>query len=142
MCKFNHIVPLQVRYNDVDQQGHINNAVTMEYFDLGKSLYFESVGISVTPDSDFTVLIVHYDVDFVGQMHFHDRMEVCTRLERLGNKSVTLCQEVRVDGTPCVVCHTVLSGYSRSSRKSAPIPDDVKARILAYENAPSDESSH
>ncbi|MCQ2298352.1 MAG: acyl-CoA thioesterase [Bacteroidales bacterium] len=130
---FHHIVPLQVRYNDVDQQGHINNAVIMEFFDLGKSDYFETVGISVTPESDFTVLIVHYDVDFTGQMLFHDKMQVCTRLEKLGNKSLTLHQEVHANGKCCVVCHTILSGYSRSAHASAVIPEEIKERIRQYE---------
>lgn len=133
METFKHIIPLQVRYNDVDQQGHINNAVIMEFFDLGKSHYFETVGISVTPESDFTVLIVHYDVDFVGQMHFHDHMEVCTRMEKLGNKSITLHQEVRSEGKTCVSCHTILSGYCRSTQSSAVIPDDIKEQIRRFE---------
>lgn len=131
--KFRHVVPLQVRYNDIDQQGHINNAITMEFFDLGKSMYFESIGISVTPESDFTVLIVHYDVDFVGQMHFHDKMEVLTRVEKIGNKSLTLHQEVHANGRQCVVCRTILSGYCRSTGTSAPIPDSIKDTIREYE---------
>lgn len=133
METFHQIEPIQVRYNDVDQQGHINNAVIMEYFDLGKSHYFESVGICVTPEDDFTVLIVHYEVDFVGQLLFHDQMEICTKVEKLGNKSLTLLQEVRANGRTCVVGHTVLSGYCRSQHASAPIPDEIKERIRAFE---------
>lgn len=130
---FKHILPIQIRYNDIDQQGHINNAVIMEFFDLGKSDYFETVGISVTPESDFTVLIVHYDVDFMGQMLFHDKIEVRTRLEKVGNKSVTLLQEVHANGRCCVSCRTILSGYSRSAHASASIPEEIKERIRQYE---------
>lgn len=129
---FKHHMPIQVRFNDVDQMGHINNAVIMEYFDLGKSNYFEAVGLPVT-EGDFTVMIVHYDVDFVGQLLFNDTMEVCSKIEKIGNKSITMLQEVRCGGVTKVVGHTILSGYSRQSHTSMAIPDEIKARINAYE---------
>lgn len=40
-----HTLPLQLRFNDVDMMGHVNNAVIMEFFDLGKSSYFADAGI-------------------------------------------------------------------------------------------------
>ena len=107
---------IQVRFNDVDQMGHVNNAVIMEYFDLGKEAFF---------------MIVHYDVDFKRQIHFHDRIHVTTETERLGTKSVTVLQRV-VDsnnGDICAECHTVLAGYRRSTGTSAVIPDDVRQRL-------------
>ena len=30
-CLFRHVMPLQIRFNDVDKFGHVNNTV---YFDL------------------------------------------------------------------------------------------------------------
>ena len=42
-----HTLPLQLRFNDVDMMGHVNNAVIMEFFDLGKSHYFADAGLPV-----------------------------------------------------------------------------------------------
>ena len=58
-----HKTPIQIRFNDVDQMGHVNNAVIMEYLDLGKDAFFSSHGVPPTK-GDFTVMVVHYDVDF------------------------------------------------------------------------------
>ena len=135
MNQFKHRLPLQIRFNDVDPMGHINNAVSMEFFDLGKSSYFAAAGIAVTPDQcDFTVMIVHYDVDFRGQMHPNEHLEVCTRLEKFGNKSITLFQQIQSDGEVKVECRTILAGYDIKSATSAPLPEDFKVKILRYES--------
>lgn len=131
-----HTLPLQLRFNDVDMMGHVNNAVIMEFFDLGKSCYFADAGIPVTPDEgDFCVMVVHLEVDFHSQIHWHDNIAVTTYVSNWGNKSLRVKQQiVNVDtGQPCATCSTVMSGYSRSSGKSAQIPSDIKARVEKYD---------
>ncbi len=123
-----HTTPIQIRFNDVDQMGHVNNAVIMEYLDLGKDAFFSGHGLSPTK-SDFTVMVVHYDVDFKAQIHYHDSIAVTTEVERLGNKSLTVMQRVvnTETDTVCVECRTVMAGYRRSTRSAAVIPDEVRA---------------
>lgn len=36
---FNFDMPIQIRWNDLDPLGHVNNAVFVTYFELGRSLY-------------------------------------------------------------------------------------------------------
>lgn len=125
-----NITPLQLRFNDIDQMGHVNNAVIMEFFDLGKSNFFTEAGLP--PESgDFTVMVVHVDVDFRSQIHFNDRIEVHTSIDRFGTKSLHLTQQIikSTDGTLCAECHTVMSGYLRSEGRSAAIPDDYRQRL-------------
>ena len=128
------ILPIQIRFNDVDQMGHINNAVIMEYFDLGKSEYFSAVG--VPPETgEFTVVIVHLEVDFLSQIRFHDHIHITTHTEKIGNRSVSVIQQVvNTDtGDICATCHTILSGYSRLTQTSAPIPDSLRKSIKHFE---------
>ena len=122
-----HITPIQIRFNDVDQMGHVNNAVIMEYLDLGKDAFFSGHGLSPTK-SDFTVMVVHYDVDFRAQIRYHDRIHVESEIEKLGNKSLTMMQRVVncETGVVCVECRTVMAGYRRSTSSSEVIPDEVK----------------
>ena len=122
-----HTTPIQIRFNDIDQMGHVNNAVIMEYLDLGKDAFFSSHGLSPTK-SDFTVMVVHYDVDFRAQIHYHDRIHVETEIEKIGNKSVTVLQRVvnTETNTLCVECRTVMAGYRRSTSSSEVIPDEVR----------------
>ena len=126
-----HTLPIQIRFNDVDQMGHVNNAVIMEYFDLGKSAFFSAMGIP-PEEGDFTVMIVHFEVDFLSQIRYHDDIAVTTQVVKIGNKSLTVEQHVvnQRDNCDCAVCRTIMSGYCRSTRTSAPIPEGLKSKLL------------
>ena len=126
-----HTTPIQIRFNDVDQMGHVNNAVIMEYLDLGKDAFFSGHGLSPTK-SDFTVMVVHYDVDFKAQIHYHDKIQVETSIERFGTKSLTMLQRVVNTETNvvCVECRTVMAGYRRSTTSSDVIPDEVREWLM------------
>lgn len=129
-----HTIPIQLRFNDIDQMGHVNNTVIMEFFDLAKSHYFKAAGIPVTPDEgDFCVMIVHCECDFHKQIHFHDDVKVTTFTSRLGNKSIEVTQQVLVDDEPAVICKTVLAGYSRSMASSAPLSEEIKEHVRKYD---------
>ena len=39
MQAYNHRVPIQIRFNDVDRYGHVNNNSYFAYYDLGKEDY-------------------------------------------------------------------------------------------------------
>ena len=41
--KFNHSMPAQIRFSDVDQFGHVNNSVYFSLYDLAKTTYFQDV---------------------------------------------------------------------------------------------------
>lgn len=129
-----HRTDIQLRFNDVDQMGHVNNAVIMEFFDLGKSEYFTTIGLP--PETgEFTVIVVHVEVDFKQQIRFRDKVHVITQLDHFGTKSLTLVQQVidSATGDICATCKTVMSGYSRKNNRSEAIPDTIKEKILRYE---------
>ena len=40
---YKHRCNIQVRYKDIDKQGHVNNAVHLTYFEAARSDYFKKV---------------------------------------------------------------------------------------------------
>ena len=88
-----HITPIQLRFNDIDQMGHVNNAVIMEFFDLGKSEYFTAIGLP-PEEGEFTVMVVHVEVDFQRQIRYHDKIHVTTTVDHFGKKSLAMKQQV------------------------------------------------
>lgn len=91
--EFHHSIPLQIRWKDWDRFGHINNATFFEFYDTGKIDYFEKV----CPDVDWkkcAVMMVHDETDFVSQIKEFNNISVRTAVTHIGNKSITLCQEV------------------------------------------------
>ena len=132
METFTHKLPLQLRFNDIDMMGHVNNAVIMEFFDYGKMKYFDETGIYVEKE-DITIVIVHYEVDFMGQIFRNDVPEVCTKVSKFGNKSLEVLQHIVCNGEVKAVCKTVMSGYNKRTKTSDVIPEYIKTSITKYE---------
>ncbi len=129
-----HKTSIQLRFNDIDMMGHVNNAVIFEFLDLAKTEYFLAAGIPVRPEEgDFTVLTVHHDIDFMRQICWGDTVEVLTHTSHLGNKSIEVTLQVMANGQLASQCKTVLSGYLRSTRSSAPIPEALKEQVRRYD---------
>ena len=40
---FHHSLPIQLRWNDADQFGHINNTLYFQYYDMAKMDYFANI---------------------------------------------------------------------------------------------------
>lgn len=132
MEEFGHKLPLQLRFNDVDIMGHVNNAVIMEFFDYGKMKYFDDAEVYVEKEP-ITLVIVHYEVDFVGQILRGDHPEVWTKVVRFGNKSLEVLQYIVCDGEVKSICKTIMSGYNREKQISEVIPERIKMAIERYE---------
>jgi len=132
MEEFGHKLPLQLRFNDVDIMGHVNNAVIMEFFDYGKMKYFDAAGVYVEKEP-ITLVIVHYEVDFVGQILRGDMPEVWTKVVRFGNKSLEVLQHIVCNGVVKATCKTIMSGYNREKQMSETIPERIKEAIRNYE---------
>ena len=45
--KFRHTMPVQIRFSDVDQFGHVNNSVYFSLYDLAKTTYIKDVLLSL-----------------------------------------------------------------------------------------------
>lgn len=40
MSNYRHHQPIQLRFNDIDMLGHVNNTLYFEYMDMAKTRYF------------------------------------------------------------------------------------------------------
>lgn len=131
---FKHIIPLQLRANDVDRFGHLNNAVYFTFYDLGKTTYIENV----CPDVDWekeAIVVVDIHVNFKSQIFGTDRVAVQTTVTSIGTKSFELVQRV-VDsdsGEEKCVCRSVMVTYDLIQHKSKPISDDWVNAICLFE---------
>ncbi len=133
--KFNHQEHVQIRFNDVDVIGHVNNAVILTYFDLGKVKYFEALDNQGLGHGDMELVIVNVNVDFKIPVFMGDSILVKTKIYEVGNKSVKIVQELFDEKTQRVksVCRTIMCGFDPKTNTSLPISDEWRALIKSYE---------
>ena len=132
--EFHHTLPIQLRFNDVDKFGHVNNTVYFTYYDLGKTEYFSTVYPSFNIEKD-GVVVVHIEVDFLSQIQSTSSVAVETAVVSIGNKSMTLVQQV-IDtktGEVKCVCKSILVAFDLEKHDSKEIPEEWKDAICAFE---------
>ena len=86
--------PIQMRFADVDMLGHVNNVNQQHYFDVGKSDFFAQV-LDPAPNwkQEGLITVSTYN-DYLAQIRYGEPIAVLTRIEKVGNKSFTLFQQI------------------------------------------------
>ena len=46
---FRHVLPIQIRFNDVDKFGHVNNTVYFQFYDTARSIMMYAHRFSLPP---------------------------------------------------------------------------------------------
>lgn len=132
---FKHTVPVQVRFNDIDPLGHVNNSVYFTFYDLGKVKYFATLRPQMARLHDIDLVIANVNANFLLPIFIQDEIAVQTTTLSIGNKSVKLLQQIVDVNTGAVKanCETVLVGFDFKSGETLVISPEWRAAIEAYE---------
>ena len=133
---FYHRTPVQIRFNDVDVMGHVNNSVYQHYFDYARLQYFEQVFGYRLDWHDEVLVLVRIEIDFIKPVFMFDPIQILTKVHALGNKSLKMEQrlvgEQDDDDIRCQ-SNAVLSGFNYQKGESIPILNDWRERIKKFE---------
>ena len=116
------------RFCDTDALGHIGNTVVPVWLLEGR----ESLLKLFVPDLDFrksSLVVVRTEIDFLGELRFGADVEVATALEKIGNSSLVVLQDVHQDGEVRCRARTTMVNFDAQARKSQPITDAVRKQL-------------
>jgi len=132
---FHHRLPVQIRFNDVDSYGHVNNNSYFAYYDLGKEDYLRTVLDVDYRNADVVPVIANINADFLSPIYYGDDIVIETRVSHIGNKSFTLQQRAINTKTGMTVCQcaTVMVCFNLKTQESADMPQDYRKAIEEYE---------
>ena len=133
---FHRTTQVQLRFNDIDALGHVNNSVYFQFFDLAKTEYF--AGLEVNADINWcrpSIVIANVNCSFLVPIVFQEPVEVLTQCARLGNKSLTLLQHMVNQETRELkaTCATVMVNLDPDTNQPAPLPQVWRDAIIAFE---------
>lgn len=147
MKNFKHKIPIQIRFKDLDDMGHVNNANHLSYIELARVKYFQEVfDIGTDWNKQDGLILARVEIDFRNPVFFDDKVFVYTRCSRIGKKSFDLSfmvvKEIRTnDNNPVTEINieilaegkTVLACYDYIQRKTIEIPEERKRIINEFE---------
>lgn len=127
--QFHHIFPLQLRFFDADQFGHINNSIYFQYYDTAKMDYFEKLGVPF--DNRHVTVTAHIDADFMQQVYTSDsNIEVQSAVTHIGHKSFIFVQRLVDSVTGEIKCigRSVIVSFDLEKNESVEMwPEWVEA---------------
>src|SRR4030066_2240579 len=131
--RFYHLI--EVRYGDLDPQGHVNNAKFLTYMEQGRVFYLKQLKLWEGGSFlDIGVILADVQITFRKASHFGDRFRVGVRVSHIGNKSMT--SEYRIedarDASEFGTGSSVLVAYDYRNRRSVPIPEEWRPGILHF----------
>ena len=126
MSGFGFYHPIEVRYGDLDPQGHVNNATHLTYFEQARVAYMIELGL-FTKDQSFMeigVILADVHITYFAPIYFGQEIKVGVHAARLGNKSMTWEQNI-VDagsGKELAKGDVVIVAYDYRTEKTIAIP--------------------
>lgn len=97
MIDYRFYHPIEVRYADIDAQGHLNNAKFLTFFEQARIQYLRHLGLFSVDQSfmQIGVILADLHIAFRAPVLWGMDVRVGVRTVRLGNKSMTLSQCLR-----------------------------------------------
>jgi len=137
MSQFNFYHPVEVRYGDLDPQGHVNNAKHLTYFEQARIAYMIELGL-FTKDQSFMeigIILADVHITYFEPIYFGQNIKIGVHVVKLGNKSMTWEQNI-VDadtGRELAKGEVILVTYDYRGEKTVPIPQEWREKISMLE---------
>ncbi|MGE5463526.1 MAG: acyl-CoA thioesterase [Syntrophothermus sp.] len=137
MSDFHFYHPIEVRYGDLDPQGHVNNAKHLTYFEQARIAYWIKLGL-FTKDQSFMeigVILADAHITYLEPITYGQNIKVGAHISKLGNKSMTWEQNI-VDadtGRELAKGEVIMVAYDYRTEKTIPLPGTWREKISTFE---------
>ena len=129
--------PAEVRYGDLDPQGHLNNAKHLTYFEQARVQYVVNLGLFGKDQSFMEIgfIVADIHITYHAPVHWGDPIKVGVRTAKIGNKSMVMEQaivnsetgEVYSSGTVIAVT------YDYAEKKTMSVPQEWRGKVTKFE---------
>ena len=134
---YKHFTKIQIRFKDVDKQGHVNNANHLTYFEMGRVDYFKDVVRRKIDWNTTGRILARTEVDYKLPILLEDEVYCGTRIDSIGNKSFVVKHAlVKQEGSSLHLlahgrCTLVCMNYE--TRQTIAVPQEWREIISAFE---------
>ena len=124
-----HETKLRVRYAEIDAQGHVNNAVYLSYFEVGRVEWLRAAGLSYREleAQGYGIVVVEVLAHYRRAAFFDDELTLRTELADLSRASMRFEYVVSRDGELLVTGHTRHACVDLATGKPIRVPEEILA---------------
>jgi len=141
---FKFHVPVKVRYNDTDAQGHVYFRQYYSFFDEGLEAYLAEIGYDYPAMfADETDLIfAESHCTYKSTAKWPEMLNVHTRIAHVGRRSLRFEFELWAQNDNRLVATGYIAAVTadRQTFKPQPVPEKLRQAVISYEGELTSES--
>jgi acyl-CoA thioester hydrolase len=115
-----------VRFRDVDELGHVNNAVFLTYLEEARIGFLVPKGAAASG-----MILARVEVDFRTPLRTGDELQIGVRPVGVGTKSFELEYEIRTGNTVAAEAKTVLVSFDYDTGRTVEVPEAWREALAA-----------
>ena len=122
----------EVRFADLDSQGHLNNVAFLVFFESARVAYVRSVAPEYDPGQagGFGFMVVEAKITYRSPGRYGDRIDTLLRPTTVGRSSFRCDFEMRVGDRVLADGYAVMVTYDHAAGRSMAIPQRLRARLV------------
>jgi acyl-CoA thioester hydrolase len=136
MSEYRFYHPIEVRYGDLDPQGHVNNARFFTYIEQARIAYIHQLGLwDGGSFTDIGIILAEARLTFKAPILWGQPIQVGVRVARLGNKSFDVIYTIEdiKTGQELATGSTVQVAYNYQTSQTISIPENWRETITQFE---------
>lgn len=132
---FRMVVPIEVRFRDMDAMGHVNNAVYFTYFEQARLHYIRQLAQLPPPLEPFEMIVAEATCQYRAPITMGMSIRVRIRVAEVRHRSFVFLYKIeRCDsGQVMALGRSVQVAYDYAHGISVPIPEPWRERFFQFE---------
>jgi acyl-CoA thioester hydrolase len=136
---FTFVHRLRVRWAEVDRQDVVFNGNYFLYFDVAMAEYWRAIGFDYPREIvslGMDIYAIKATAEYHGSAGYDQLLDVGCRVARIGRTSMVLLFGIWRGEEHLTSGELIYVNADLKTKQSAPWPDFLRAKILAYERTP------
>jgi acyl-CoA thioester hydrolase len=124
----------EIRFADLDTQGHLNNVSFLVFVESARIAYAVSLASEhpeLRPSATFSYMVVEVKISYRSPGQFGEQIETCLRPSSVGRSSFQMDFEMRAGERLMADGYSVLVTYDPIAARSVPVPQPLRERLIA-----------
>lgn len=137
MAHFNFFQPVQIRYNDIDAQGHVNNAKFVTFIEFARFRYLTTVGLwDGMSFMDLGLIVADVHINYLAPIKLFQNINVGVKVSKIGNKSISFIYQIEDSDTRQIMAtaETIMVSFDYLKQISTPVSKRWRDIISKYED--------
>lgn len=136
LSNFHFRMELRMRWSDMDEMRHVNNAVFLTYLEDARGRYlYEACKWDWTRDG---IILANVNLDYLKPLYFTDMAFVYARISKIGTKSFEMeyiiARESENVRELVARAKTIQVMFDYRTKSSVEVPDAIRDRLNEFEN--------